>query len=220
MTLFWLFHFCFHFFSPISFTFTLQTLLGLVLYLLFYLVFVLLYLLSVLSLLLPCNLLSQKCKVKTNSFIVFFSRHIWKYVLIFLIFFRLLFFKRECFKFYLIDVLICYLYFIIYRTAQNVFGTLWSCLLGPILLPLVLNLARNEIWIVPETLCSLRWCDGVFKLSRSLVWLIFNFFRNLLFYLVYREFFNHYVMTCIRNPPSLLRLSFLKKHLSTKCPWL
>ena len=41
------------------------------------------------------------------------------------IFFRLLFFIRTCFKFYLIIVLICYLYFIIYRRAHDVFGTLW-----------------------------------------------------------------------------------------------
>ena len=39
-------------------------------------------------------------------------------------FFRLLFFKGK-FKFYLIAVLICYLYFIIYRRAHNIFGTLW-----------------------------------------------------------------------------------------------
>ena len=43
------------------------------------------------------------------------------------VFFRLLF-LREHFKFYLNTALICYLYFIIHRRAQNAFGTLWQCL--------------------------------------------------------------------------------------------
>ena len=54
----------------------------------------------------------------------FFSfRHIWKHVLIFSFLFRLLLFKKTCFDFYLTAVLSCYLYFIIYRKAHNVFGT-------------------------------------------------------------------------------------------------
>ena len=39
-------------------------------------------------------------------------------------FFRLLLFKGIRFKFCLVAILICYLYFIIYRRAHNVFGTL------------------------------------------------------------------------------------------------
>ena len=41
------------------------------------------------------------------------------------IFFRLLFFIRQCFKFYLIAVLICYIDFFMYRRAHNVLETLW-----------------------------------------------------------------------------------------------
>ena len=132
------------------------------LHLLFYLVFSLLYLLSFLSLFIPRNLLSQKCRAKTNNFILFFPRHIWKHVLIF--FFKLLLFKGTCFKFYLIAVLICYLYFIIYRRAHNAFATLCRCLFWPSLLLVALNLARNEAWVAPKTLCSLRWCVGFFSI--------------------------------------------------------
>ena len=49
-----------------------------------------------------------------------------------------------------------------YRGVHNVFGALWRCLLWPSLLRVVLNLATNEAWIVPET-CSPRWCVGVFS---------------------------------------------------------
>ena len=98
----------------------------------------------------------------TVSFL-FSSRHIWKHVLIlFFVFLKSLFFKGTCFKFYLIASLICYLYFIIYRGAHNVFGTLWRYLLWPSLLRVALNLAGNEAWVVSETLCSPRWCVGVF----------------------------------------------------------
>ena len=40
-------------------------------------------------------------------------------------FFTLLSFKRTCFKFYSVAILLCYLCFTIYRTAHKVFGTLW-----------------------------------------------------------------------------------------------
>ena len=68
---FLLFSFYFHFYSPISFTFTLQTLFDLLLHF-FCLVFVLLHLLSFLSIFIPLNRVTQKCGVKTNSFILFF----------------------------------------------------------------------------------------------------------------------------------------------------
>ena len=94
----------------------------------------------------------------------FSSRHIWKHVLIlFFVFLKSLFFKGTCFKFYLIAVLICYLYFIISRGAHNVFGKLWQCLFWQGLFGAALGLARNEVWIVPETLCSPQWCVGVFS---------------------------------------------------------
>ena len=35
-------------------------------------------------------------------------------------------------------------------------------LLWPGLLRVTLNLARNEAWVVLETLCSPGWCVGVF----------------------------------------------------------
>ena len=153
-----LFSFYFHFRSPISFTFTFQILFDLALHLMFYLVFVLLSLLSFLLLFIRRNLLSQKCGIKTDRFFLFFSRHVWKHVLFF---FRLLLFKGTWFKFYLIAVLICYLYFIIYRRAHNVFGTLWWCLSWLSLLLVALNLAWGLV--VPETLCFMRWCVGMFS---------------------------------------------------------
>ena len=61
-----------HLYSPIRFTFTLQILFDLMLYMLFYLVFVLLYLLLFVLLFIPRNPLGQKCRVKANSFILFF----------------------------------------------------------------------------------------------------------------------------------------------------
>ena len=39
--------------------------------------------------------------------------------------FRLLFLKRTCFEFYLMVVLICYLYFMIYRRVNNACEKLW-----------------------------------------------------------------------------------------------
>ena len=157
--MFLLFSFYFHFPSFISFTFLFQILFDVVLHLLFYLVFVLLYLLSILALFIPRNLLSQQYRVKPKNFFLFSSRHIWKHILIF--FFRLLFFKGICFKFYVIAVLICYLYFITYCRTNNVFGTL--CLFWPSLLLLALKLSRNNVWVALETLCFLRWCVGVFS---------------------------------------------------------
>ena len=61
---------------------------------------------------------------------------------------------------------------------------LWWCIFWPTLFWVALNLARNEAWFVPETLCSLRWRVGVFstfKESCSLALLTFNFFSCLLF---------------------------------------
>ena len=157
------FHFIFIFYSPTSFTFTLPILFDLYyiccfiscLFYCIYYYFILLFILH--------NPLSQKCRVKTNRLIHFSSRHIWKHVLLFLFLFWLLLFKETCFKFYLIAVLICYLHFIIHCRAHNAFGTLEQCLSWPSLLQVALNLARNEAWVITETLCSLRWCFGVYS---------------------------------------------------------
>ena len=106
----------------------------------------------------------------------------------FYFFFRLLFFKGTCFKFYLIAVLICYLYFIIYRGAHNVFGTLWRCLFWPSLLQVALYLARNETWVVPEKLCSLRWCVEELSTFKESCLINFWLFSLLLFYLYIGNF--------------------------------
>ena len=75
----------FHFRSRISFTFTFRILSVLVSHLLCYLAFALFHLLSFLLSIIPGDILSQKCRAKTKSFILFSSGHIWKYVLIFFI---------------------------------------------------------------------------------------------------------------------------------------
>ena len=100
LVLFLLLPFYFHFRCLINIPFILQILFDLVLHCLFFLVFELLYLISFLLVFIPRNLLSQ-------------------------FFFRLLFFIGACFKFYLIAVLICYLDFLMYHRAHNVFETLW-----------------------------------------------------------------------------------------------
>ena len=126
------FPFFFHFRSSLSFTFTFQILFDLVLHLLFYLVFVLLYLLSFSALFIPRNFLSQKVG--------------WRPPV-------------SCFNFYFIAVLIYYLYFIIYRRAHNVFGTLlWESFLVEFV---VAGFELVKKWDL-ETLCFLRWCVGVF----------------------------------------------------------
>ena len=119
--MFLLFSFCFHFRSPISSTFIFQIVFDFVLRLLFYLVFVLLHSLLFLSLFIPCNLLTQKCRIKTDSLILFpldICENKFQFS------FRLFFFKGTCFKLYFIAVLICYLYFIIHHRVRNVFGSL------------------------------------------------------------------------------------------------
>ena len=149
LVLFLLFPFYFPFQSPICVAFIFQTLFDLVLYLL--------YLLLFLALLIQCNLLSLQCEVKTNSFILFSSRHIWKQIIIF---YGLSIFKETCLKLYLISVLVCYLYFIMCRSARNVFGTLWRVSFWQSMLMMTSNLVRIEACVVPETLWFLRMCFG------------------------------------------------------------
>ena len=111
------------------------------------------------------------------------------------------------------------MYFIIYRRA-HVSGTLQRCLFWPSLLQIALNVARNGAWVVSE---AFALCDGVLvyiQFSWSLVLLIFNYFRPLLFKLVYREFFNYYFVTCIVNLARLLGWRFLQKQLTTECSLL
>ena len=42
-----------------------------------------------------------------------------------------------------------------------------------------LLLARHEAWIVPQTLCLLRWCVGVYSTFKDSC--VINFFGDLLF---------------------------------------
>ena len=77
-------------------------------------------------------------------------------------FFRLLFFKGTCFKFYLIAVLICYLYFIINHGAHNILGTLWWMSFLARFVAGGLEIGKKcEHNVFPETLCSLRCYVGV-----------------------------------------------------------
>ena len=175
------FHFIFIFYSPTSFTFTLPILFDLYyiccfISCLFYCIYY-----HFISLFIPHNPLSQKCRVKTNRCIHFSSRHIWKQVLLFLFLFWLLLFKETCFKFYLIAVLICYLHFIIHCRAHmplehwsSVFPGQASCKL-----PWTWQEMRPGLLQKHYALC-----DGVLvciQLSTSLVLLILNFFSPLFF---------------------------------------
>ena len=124
------------------------------------------------------------------------------------------------FSFFLIAVLICYIYFITYRRAPNVSRTMQRCLFWPILWRIALNVAKMRPGLFQK---HYALCDGVLtciQFSWSLVLLIFNFFRPLLFKLVYREFFNYSFIICIGNPARLLGRSFLQKQLTTECSLL
>ena len=158
--LFLLFSFYFHFQSLISFTFTFQILFDLVSHLLFYLVFLLLSLLSFLALFIPHNLLNQKWRIKTSSFILFFH-------FLLLIFSQaIIFFEGTYFKFFLITVLtFCYLHFIINRRAHNLFGTLrWVSFLAQFA---VAGLELGQKW-------GLGLSRDI-KLSAMVCWSVFNF---------------------------------------------
>ena len=69
--------FIFLFSVSISYYFYFEILVDLVSHLPFYLVFTLLYLLTFLLLILPGDLFSQKCRVKTKCFILFFPLDIY-----------------------------------------------------------------------------------------------------------------------------------------------
>ena len=162
------FHFIFIFYSPTSFTFTLPILFDLYyiccfISCLFYCIYY-----HFISLFIPHNPLSQKCRVKTNRFIHFSSRHIWKQVLLFLFLFWLLLFKETCFKFYLIAVLICYLHFIIHCRAHMPLEH-WSRSFLAKLLAGCLELGK-------------KWGLGYYRnimLSAMVCWCVFNFQRVL-----------------------------------------
>ena len=95
---------------------------------------------------------------------LFSSRCIWKQVLLFMGTCSKFYFPHF-YDFYLITVLICYLYFIIYRRAHNIFEIMWWFLFWPSFLLLALNVTRNGLFQEHYALC-----DGVLQ------W--FQFLRN------------------------------------------
>ena len=84
----------------------------------------------------------------------------------------------------------------------------------------MINLARNEAWIVPETLCSPRWCIGVILNFRSLVLLIFNFLSPLFFNLYIRNFLTTIQQLVLRTRSDFRDEFFLQKQLMTEGPRL
>ena len=166
------FFFYFHFRSPIIFTLTSQILVDFVLQLLFYLAFVLLYFLSYPLLFLLPDLLSSKSEIKANSFILFSSRHLLRQNT-FKFFLFILLFMGKCFKlyfpniydFYLIAVLIFLSVFYRLMFSEHCSGFLF----WPILLLLALKLARNEVWVAPRTVYSLRWSVETFSTFKDLL---------------------------------------------------
>ena len=77
-------------------------------------------------------------------------------------FIRLLFFKGTCFEFYLIAVLICYLYFTIYRGAQF----LWNTVVVSFLAKLIVDCLE----------LGKKWGLGCFRnmFSTMVCWCVFN----------------------------------------------
>ena len=90
-------------------------------------------------------------------------------------------------------VIYVYIYINIYIYIYTIYA-LW-CLFWPSLFWVALNLARNEVWVVPEILYSLRWRVGVFST-----------FKKSSSQGIFYDF-----IVCIRNPARLLRWSFLQK---------
>ena len=122
LVLFLKFSFYFHFLSPISFTFNLQIPFHLVLHLLFYLFFVFLHLSSFLVSLMARNYFREKSGIKINNFIIFFPLDIYEEMFQFFLDY---YFLRGYVLNFLVAVLICFLYFIVYRKMHIFFETLW-----------------------------------------------------------------------------------------------
>ena len=86
----------------------------------------------------------------------------------------------------------------------------WVSCLSSLLL-VVLNLARNEAWVVPRTLCSLRWCVGVFPTFKERCIIKFSHFQSSFVLTCVQEFSNYYFIAFIRTPVRLLRWNFFAK---------
>ena len=72
---------------------------------------------------------------------------------------------------YIYIYIFIYIYVYIYIYIYIHIYTLWCCLFWSSLFWMALNLARNETWVVPETLCSLWWRVGVFSTFKE-SWII------------------------------------------------
>ena len=162
------YYFCFHLSNP-SWSCVAFTVLSRICVIVNIIIFIIIF---------PARSLGSKMWGKDEQFHSFFSSrfiHETRFKLLLLLLLLLLLsllFMVTCFKFYLpnlydfnwIAVLICYRYFIIYRIAEHIMS-LEHCggfLFCPSLLLVSLDLARNEDWVVPRTLCSLRCRAGVF----------------------------------------------------------
>ena len=123
-------------------------------------------------------------------------------------FFRLLFFKGACSKFYLIVALSCYPYFILYRRAHNVFRTLWreSFLAKFVAGGLELGKKRG-LGCYRNIMLSAMVCWGVFNFQR----ILYYQFLTLLALFSFNLYIGNFLTTIIRNPARLLRWSFLQK---------
>ena len=158
------FSFYFHFLSSIIFTFTFH-LFDLVLHLLFPLVFMLI----VFIIIFPTRFLEQKIKVKANSFILFFSRHIWIYDLFFHFLWKhvLNFYFSNLYDFYLIAVSILYLIYLlsdIMRRSHNVFGSLCRVSFLATFVAGVLELGEKwSLGVFKNNMLSARLCVGMFS---------------------------------------------------------
>ena len=162
----------------ISFIFTLQILLDLVLHLLFffsYLCYCIYY--QFISLCILRNPLTQKWGKRPTVSFFFFSRHIWKQVLLFF------FFEGTCFKFYW-KVFWFKLLSVFYNILQ---GTkyLWNTVAVSFLPKFIAGCFELGKKMRPDVFQRhYTLCDGALVcilFSKSLALLIFNSFSRLLF---------------------------------------
>ena len=130
-------------------------------------------------------------------------------------FFRLLFFKWACFKFYLLATLICCLHFTIYQSA-----CIWSTVMSifPSLVcqcwPWTQQEIRPGLFQKHSAFCNgMLWVFSSFK--EPCIIIFFNFLSH-----CFNMYTNYYFITYIGNPTRLLGQSFLQKQVVTRSPWL
>ena len=104
-----------------------------------------------------------------------------------------------CFKFYLIAVLIGYLYFIKYRRAHNVLGTLWRVSLLTKFVADGLELGKKwGVGCSRNIMLSAMVCWGVFSFQGVL----YNYFLSFLAFFCFNLYIGNFLttITCIKNP--------------------